>query len=77
MLRADADPDVKRMALEAADMAHINQIYPDGATKQRWDAFIADYRIRQILWTRDNPGKLTGGTQRQPSADDTTPHSTI
>jgi hypothetical protein len=64
----DADPNVKRMALEAAERAHINQIYPDGASKQQWDAFIADYKIRQVLWIRDNPGKTTGGTQRQPSA---------
>jgi hypothetical protein len=59
------------MALEAAERAHINQIYacPDGASKQQWDAFIADYyKIRQILWIRDNPGKTTGGTRRQPSA---------
>jgi hypothetical protein len=31
----DADPDVKRMSLEAAERAHINQIYPDGASKQQ------------------------------------------
>jgi hypothetical protein len=70
-----SDPDIKRMALEAADRVHINQVYayPDGATKQQWDAFIVDYRIRQILWTRDNPGKLTGGTQHQPSAGAATP----
>ena len=59
MIGNDADPDVKRIALEAAERAHINQIYPDGTSKQQWDAFIADYKIRQILWIRDNPGKLT------------------
>jgi hypothetical protein len=59
MIENDADPNVKRMALEAAERAHINQLYPDGAPKQQWDAFIADYKIRQILWIRDNPGKLT------------------
>jgi hypothetical protein len=64
MIGSDADPDVKRMALEAAERAHINQIYPDGAFDQQWDALIADYKIRQILWIRDNPGKLPGGTQR-------------
>ena len=73
MIGNDADPDVKRMALEAAERAHINQIYPDGASKQQWDAFIADYRIRQALWIRDHPGKTTGGTRRQPSAGAATP----
>ena len=63
MLGPDADPDVKRMVLEAADRACINQIYPDGATKQQWDAFTADYMIRQILWARDNPVKLIGCTR--------------
>jgi hypothetical protein len=65
MSAPSADPDVKRMALEAADKANINQIYSAGATKQQWDAFVAEYRVRQILWIRDNPGKYTGGTQRQ------------
>jgi hypothetical protein len=73
MIGNDADPDVKRMALEAAERAHINHIYPDGASKQQWDAFIADYRTRQTLWIRDNPGKTTGGTRRQPSAGAATP----
>ena len=59
--------------MEAAERAHINQIYPDGASKQQWDAFIADYRIRQALWIRDHPGKTTGGTRRQPSAGAATP----
>ena len=67
MIGNDADPDVKRVALEAAERAHINQIYPDGASKQQWGAFIADYyKIRQTLWIRDNPGKTSGGTRRQP-----------
>ena len=72
MVAPDADPDVKRMALEAGDKANINQIYSAGASKQQWDAFVTEYRIRQILWIRDNPGKVTGGTQRQPSAGATT-----
>jgi hypothetical protein len=57
MVAPDADPDVKRMALEAGDKANINQIYSAGASKQQWDAFVTEYRIRQILWTRDNPTK--------------------
>jgi hypothetical protein len=70
MLGPDANLDVKRMALEAADKANIKQIYSSGASKQQWGAFVAEYKIRQILWirTRDNPGKSTGGTQRQPPA---------
>jgi hypothetical protein len=53
------------MALEAADKAaNINQIYSAGATKQQWDAFVAEYRVRQILWVSDNPGKATGGAER-------------
>ena len=72
MVAPDADPDVKRMALEAGDKANINQIYSAGASKQQWDAFVTEYRIRQILWIRDNPTKVTGGTQRQPSASATT-----
>jgi hypothetical protein len=39
-----ADPDVKRMALEAADKANINQIYSAGAIKQQWDAFVESDR---------------------------------
>jgi hypothetical protein len=37
MIGNDADPDVKRMALEVAERAHINHIYayPDGASKQQ------------------------------------------
>jgi hypothetical protein len=35
MLGPDANPDVKRMALEAADKANINQIYSTGTTKQQ------------------------------------------
>jgi hypothetical protein len=66
MIGNDADPDVKRMSLKAAERAHIHQIYPDGASKQQWDAFIADYQIRHTLWIRDNQGKTTGGTRRQP-----------
>jgi len=31
MLSRDAHPDVKRMALEGADKANINQVYPAGA----------------------------------------------
>jgi hypothetical protein len=46
MLGPDANPDVKRMALEAADKTNINQIYSAGASKQQWDAFVAEYRIR-------------------------------
>jgi hypothetical protein len=53
MVAPDADPDVKRMALEAGDKANINQIYSAGASKQQWGAFVTEYRIRQILWTRD------------------------
>jgi hypothetical protein len=59
MTENDADPNAKRMALEAAERAHINQIYPDGASKQQWDALIADYKARQMLWIRDNPGKIS------------------
>jgi hypothetical protein len=62
MVAPDADPDVKRMALEAGDRANINQIYSAGASQQQWGAFVTEYRIRQILWTRDNPTKITGGT---------------
>jgi hypothetical protein len=65
MVASDADPDVKRMALEAGDKANINQIYSTGASKPQWDAFVTEYRIRQVLWIRDNPGRATGGTQRQ------------
>ena len=72
MVGPDAHPDVKRMALEAADKANINQVYPAGAGRQQWDVFINVYRIRQILWIRDNPTKVTGGTQRQPAAAATT-----
>jgi hypothetical protein len=72
MVGPDADPDVKRVALEAGDKADINQIYAAGASKQQWGAFVTEYRIRQILWIRDNPGKVTGGTQRQTSAGATT-----
>ena len=68
MVGPDANLDVKRMALEAADKANINQVYPAGAGSQQWDVFINVYRIRQILWIRDNPTKVTGGTQRQPAA---------
>ena len=68
MVGPDAHPDVKRMALEAADKANINQVYPAGAGRQQWDVFVQVYRIRQILWIRDNPTKVTGGTQRQPAA---------
>jgi hypothetical protein len=68
MAAPDADPDVKRMALEAGDKANTNQMYSAGASKQQWDAFVTEYRIRQIPWTRDNPTGVTGGTQRQPSA---------
>jgi hypothetical protein len=68
MVGHDANPDVKRMALEAADKANINQICPAGAGSRQWDVFINEYRIRQILWIRDNPTKATGGTQRQPTA---------
>ena len=50
MVGHDANPDVKRMALEAADKANINQVYPAGAGSQQWDVFINVYRIRQILW---------------------------
>jgi hypothetical protein len=41
------------MALEAADRACINQIciYPDGAIKQQWDVFIADYRLHDPTGT--------------------------
>jgi hypothetical protein len=46
MLSIDANPDVKRMALEAADKVYINQIYPEGATREQWDAFVAEYKIR-------------------------------
>jgi hypothetical protein len=49
MVGPDADPDVKRMALEAGDKANINQIYSAGASKQQWDAFVTEDRIRQIL----------------------------
>jgi hypothetical protein len=35
MIAPDADPDVKRMALEAGDRAHINQIYSAGASQQQ------------------------------------------
>jgi hypothetical protein len=35
MFGPDADPDVKRMALEAGDKANINQICSAGASKQR------------------------------------------
>ena len=72
MLSRDAHPDVKRMALEAADKANINQVYPAGAGRQQWEVFVQDYRIRQVLWIRDNPTKVTGGTQRQPAAAATT-----
>jgi hypothetical protein len=37
------------MALEAGDKANINQIYSAGASKQQWDAFVTEYKIRQIL----------------------------
>jgi hypothetical protein len=40
----DADPDVKRMALEAGDKANINQIYSAGASKPQWNAFVTEYR---------------------------------
>jgi hypothetical protein len=62
MVAPDADPDVKRMALEAGDKANINKIYSAGATKPQpqWDAFVAEYRIQQILWVRDNPGSSGG-----------------
>jgi hypothetical protein len=33
MVAPDADPDVKRMTLEAGDKANINQIYAGGASK--------------------------------------------
>jgi hypothetical protein len=55
MIAPDTDPDVKRMALEAGDRAHINQIYSAGASQQQWDAFVTEYRIRQILWTHYGP----------------------
>ncbi len=42
MVGPDANPDVKRMALEAGDKANINQIYSAGASKQQWDAFVAE-----------------------------------
>jgi hypothetical protein len=36
MIGNDADPNAKRsMALDAAERAQINQIYPDGASKQQ------------------------------------------
>jgi hypothetical protein len=75
MVGMDANADVKRMALEAADETYINQIYPEGATLAQWDAFIADYKLREALWIRDNPraGKSTGGRRRQPAAGAATP----
>ena len=36
MLSVDANSDVKRMALEAADKVYINQIYSEGATREQW-----------------------------------------
>jgi hypothetical protein len=45
MVGSDANPDVKQMALEAADKVCVNQIYPEGANKEQWDAFIAEYKI--------------------------------
>ena len=35
MVAPGADPDVKRVALEAGDKANINQIYSAGASKQQ------------------------------------------
>jgi hypothetical protein len=67
MVGPDADPDaVKRMALEAGDKANINQIYSAGATRQQWDAFVAEYIVRQILWIerRSIGGKSTSGAGR-------------
>jgi hypothetical protein len=53
MVAPSADPDVKQMALEAADKANINQIYSGaGATKQQWDAFVAE-RIQSPTGTVD------------------------
>jgi hypothetical protein len=40
MVAPDADPDVKRMALEAGDKANINQIYSAGDIKHQWDALV-------------------------------------
>jgi hypothetical protein len=51
MAGCEANPDVKQLALEATRVC-INQIYPEGATKEQWDAFIAEYKIRQTLWIR-------------------------
>jgi hypothetical protein len=44
VVASDADPDVKRMALEAGDKVNINQIYSAGASKQQWDAFVQGTR---------------------------------
>ena len=64
MIGNDADPDVKRMALEAAERAHINQIYPDGASKQQWDAFSSPTTSTRL---RDQTDTMDQG---QPGQDD-------